>query len=113
MRAATKLTRALRPFSLNPIGTFLKHHLAQFVAAVDRAGHHGTIRIEFVTRITPPDAISRVCLAGFMTDRSIFRILPDERHAASFPTFVKSQEPAGWSDRLAKAWGLRAWPKAC
>jgi hypothetical protein len=35
MRAATKLTRALRPFSLNPTGTLLRRHLAHFVAAVD------------------------------------------------------------------------------
>jgi hypothetical protein len=35
MRAATQLTRALRPFSLNPTGTLLRRHLAHFVAAVD------------------------------------------------------------------------------
>ncbi len=36
MRAASQLTRALRPFSLNPTGTLLRRHLAQFVAAVDK-----------------------------------------------------------------------------
>ncbi len=36
MRAAIKLTRALRPFSLNPTGTLLRRHLAHFVAAVDK-----------------------------------------------------------------------------
>lgn len=35
MRAATQLTRASRPFSLNPTGTLSSRHLAQFVAAVD------------------------------------------------------------------------------
>ena len=90
MRAATKLTKSLRPFYLNPIGTLLNLHLAQFIAAVDKAGHHRTIRIEFVTRITRHNAIFCVCLAGLMTDRSIFRIFPNERHVARFPTFVES-----------------------
>ena len=35
MRAATQLTRASRPFSLNQTGTLSRRHLAHFVAAVD------------------------------------------------------------------------------
>src|SRR5271166_3358902 len=35
MRAATQLTRASRPFSLNQTGTRSRRHLAHFVAAVD------------------------------------------------------------------------------
>ncbi|GEM_PF-2305102 len=34
-RAATKITRASRPFSLNQTGTLLRRHLAHFVPVVD------------------------------------------------------------------------------
>ena len=43
MRSATQLTKALRPFSLRPTGTLLSRHLAQFVAADDRAAVAGDV----------------------------------------------------------------------